>query len=63
MTATTGMGLRIMKYRAAMLGATLEVQSAPGRGTTVTCTFGKGLCGASRPTRPPSRVGRGRQAK
>jgi PAS domain S-box-containing protein len=49
--ARAGMGLRIMKYRAAMLGATLEVQSAPGRGTTVTCAFGKGLCGAKEPAR------------
>jgi hypothetical protein len=41
------MRLRIMKYRAAMLGATLDVQSAPGRVTTVTCAFGKGLCSAT----------------
>ncbi|MCX8089641.1 MAG: PAS domain S-box protein [Verrucomicrobiae bacterium] len=34
-----GMGLQIMKYRAGMIGATLDVQSAPGRGTTVTCLF------------------------
>lgn len=44
--ATSGMGLRIMKYRAAMIGATLEVRSAVGRGATVTCTFGRRLCGA-----------------
>ena len=60
--AITGMGLRIMKYRAAMLVATLDVQSAPGQGTTVTCAFGKGLCSATRPARPRSRMGRGRQA-
>ena len=53
--ALAGMGLRIMKYRAAMLGATLEVQSAPGQGTTVTCAFGKGLCSIPRPTK--SRAG------
>jgi PAS domain S-box-containing protein len=41
-----GMGLRIMKYRAAMLGATLGVHSTAGQGTTVTCAFGKGLCSA-----------------
>ncbi|HEY0794091.1 MAG TPA: GAF domain-containing protein [Chthoniobacterales bacterium] len=41
--APAGMGLRIMKYRAAMIGATEEVRSAPGQGTTVTCTFGKHL--------------------
>jgi PAS domain S-box-containing protein len=46
--ATSGMGLRIMKYRAAMIGATLEVHSAAGRGTTVTCTFGKHLCSGER---------------
>lgn len=34
-----GMGLRIMKYRASMIGATLKVESARGRGTTVTCTL------------------------
>jgi two-component system sensor kinase FixL len=34
-----GMGLQIMKYRAGMIGATLSVESAPGRGTTVTCLF------------------------
>jgi hypothetical protein len=56
--------LRIMKYRAAMLGATLEVQSAPGQGTTVTCAFGKGLCSARRPAKARLRAGRGsRQAK
>jgi signal transduction histidine kinase len=49
--AVPGMGLRIMKYRAAMLGATLEVHSTPGQGTTVTCAFDKGLCGAKDPTR------------
>ena len=37
---TSGMGLRIMKYRAAMIGASLEVRSAPGQGTTVACAFG-----------------------
>jgi PAS domain S-box-containing protein len=61
--AMAGMGLRIMKHRAAMLGATLDVQSAPGRGTTVTCSFGKGLCSAT-PAKARSRVGRsGRQVK
>jgi signal transduction histidine kinase len=40
------MGLRIMKYRAAMIGATLEVHTAVGQGTRVICAFGKHLCGA-----------------
>ena len=34
-----GMGLRIMKYRATRLGATLDIQSTPAHGTVVTCSF------------------------
>jgi two-component system CheB/CheR fusion protein len=34
-----GMGLVIMKYRANMIGAGLEVRSSPGAGTTVRCAF------------------------
>lgn len=34
-----GMGLQIMKYRAGMIGATLEIKSPSGQGTTVTCMF------------------------
>jgi PAS domain S-box-containing protein len=34
-----GIGLRIMNYRARMIGATLQVESDPGGGTLVTCTF------------------------
>lgn len=61
--ATTGMGLRIMKYRAAMLGATLDVRSTGGQGTTMTCTFGKRLCSVTRSTNQRLRVERGSQAK
>jgi PAS domain S-box-containing protein len=32
-----GMGLRIMRYRAQCIGGTCEVQSGPGKGTTVCC--------------------------
>lgn len=32
-----GLGLRIMGYRAGLLGAELKVSSAGGRGTTITC--------------------------
>jgi signal transduction histidine kinase len=39
----TGMGLRIMHYRARVIGATLEVQTQPGQGTTVTCLFAPAL--------------------
>lgn len=35
----TGMGLRIMDYRARVIGATLEVQSRPGMGAQLTCIF------------------------
>jgi len=34
-----GMGLRIMKERAGLAGGTLRIESAPGSGTTVTCTL------------------------
>ena len=34
-----GMGLRILHYRARVIGATLNLQSKPGSGTTVTCLF------------------------
>jgi len=36
-TESRGMGLRIMRYRASGVRAALEVKSAPGQGTTVTC--------------------------
>jgi signal transduction histidine kinase len=38
-----GMGLHIMKYRAGMIDAVLDVHSRPGAGTTITCVFGKNL--------------------
>ena len=34
-----GMGLHIMRYRAEMIGARLDIASTPGSGTTVTCSF------------------------
>ena len=36
-----GMGLHIMKYRAGMIDAALDVHSKPGTGTTITCVFDK----------------------
>jgi len=36
---TTGMGLRIMNYRAHLVGAALEVRGAGDRGTVVTCAM------------------------
>jgi PAS domain S-box-containing protein len=35
-----GMGLRIMTYRSKMIGASLQVNSAPGQGTTIQCRLG-----------------------
>jgi PAS domain S-box-containing protein len=35
----TGMGMRIMRYRARVVGATLELKSRPGHGTQVICVF------------------------
>ena len=34
-----GLGLRLLRYRAEVIGAHLRVQSAPGKGTTITCTL------------------------
>jgi PAS domain S-box-containing protein len=34
-----GMGVRIMQYRARTIGATLDLKSAPGDGTRITCVF------------------------
>lgn len=35
----TGMGIRIMRYRARVIGATLDLKSEPGKGTQLTCLF------------------------
>jgi two-component system sensor kinase FixL len=35
----SGMGLRIMKYRADVIGAALKLENSPGGGTLVGCTF------------------------
>jgi PAS domain S-box-containing protein len=37
----SGIGLRIMNYRARMIGAMLRIESEPGGGTLVTCTFNR----------------------
>jgi two-component system, LuxR family, sensor kinase FixL len=39
----TGIGLRIMKYRADVIGGSLVVAAAPGGGTSVSCAFPLGL--------------------
>jgi nitrate/nitrite-specific signal transduction histidine kinase len=33
------MGIRIMQYRARVIGANLTLRSAPGSGTQLTCLF------------------------
>lgn len=34
-----GMGLQVMRHRASLIGAQLNVESKPGQGVTVTCTW------------------------
>ena len=34
-----GMGLRVIRYRAGLIGAELEIDSQPGKGTCVTCVM------------------------
>jgi len=36
---SNGMGIRIMRYRARVIGATLDLKSQPGRGTQISCAF------------------------
>jgi PAS domain S-box-containing protein len=36
----TGMGLRVMRYRAGIIGGSLEIVRGPGSGVTVSCTVG-----------------------
>lgn len=38
-TSTSGMGLRIMKYRARMIGAVLQIDSSATKGTRITCSW------------------------
>jgi signal transduction histidine kinase len=37
-----GVGLRIMRYRANLIGASFSVESTPGEGTTMRCILGGG---------------------
>ena len=37
--SATGMGIRIMRYRSSVIGSTLDLKSAPGQGTQITCAF------------------------
>ena len=49
----TGMGIRIMHYRARVIGATLHLQSQTGSGTSVTCRFAPVASGASQTNKDP----------
>ena len=37
--AHSGMGIGIMRYRARVIGATLNLRTGPGSGTAVSCLF------------------------
>ena len=37
----SGMGLRIMRHRAGMIGASLDIKKSPRGGTVVSCAFDK----------------------
>ena len=50
-SSRTGMGIRIMRYRAAVIGATLDLKSEPGRGTRMVCGFSPTAHRASRGTK------------
>ena len=39
LSRATGMGLRIMHYRAAVIGGSLAIRRGPSGGTTVTCSI------------------------
>lgn len=41
-TQIGGLGVRTMNYRARLIGATLDIHSIPGEGTSVTCTLRSG---------------------
>lgn len=49
----TGMGLKIMEFRARIIGAELSIMSSPDKGTSVTVTVkGSGFANAEFPQRP-----------
>jgi signal transduction histidine kinase len=44
-----GLGIRIMAYRAAMIGGSFTIEPAPTGGTIVTCSFRRTSVPSSRP--------------
>jgi signal transduction histidine kinase len=49
-----GLGLRTMRYRAGMIGASIEISPAPRGGTIVTCWLPTG--GSQEPGKMPARL-------
>jgi signal transduction histidine kinase len=41
--AGEGIGLRIMHYRASIIGCNLTIKSAPNKGTCIRCRFGSSV--------------------
>src|SRR3954468_4450562 len=50
---TNGMGMRVMNYRAAMIGANVQVENLPEGGALVKCTVQN-----ARPNQPPKKPGK-----
>lgn len=51
---TQGMGVRIMHYRARIIGGTLDIRDDPAGGTVITCTVRR-TAPPGAPVRPPSK--------
>jgi PAS domain S-box-containing protein len=54
LTKSKGMGLRVMNYRAGMIGASVTLQGAPGGGTLVSCTMPNSRKSQKTPVKSPS---------
>jgi PAS domain S-box-containing protein len=54
LTKSKGMGLRVMNYRAGMIGATVSFEAAPGGGTLVSCIMPNSRKSQKTPAKPPS---------
>jgi signal transduction histidine kinase len=55
-TTSDGMGLKIMRYRASLINATLTIDSTPEHGTVVACTLTKGNRHEPKQTRKAQRA-------